>query len=83
MPCESGYLLHGSRDDKYSYRKRNLCHNGRNTEQSAGLQICSITKGYGVTLLQSCTVSYIKTSLSGNSKSGSLPFNDGSPSLLR
>ena len=29
--------------------KRNPCHDGRNTEQPAGLQIRSITKGYGVT----------------------------------
>ena len=67
QPCEGGHLLHGSRDDRYSHRKVNPCHDGRNTEHPAGLQICGVTKRYGVTNF-SCTASYIKTSLSGDNK---------------
>ena len=44
-----GHLLYGGRYDRYSHRKRNPCHDGRNTEQPAGLQICGVTNGYGAT----------------------------------
>ena len=39
-----GHLLYGGRYDRYSHRKRNPCHDGRNTEQPAGLQICGVRK---------------------------------------
>ena len=34
----------------HSYRTGNTCYDGRNTEKSAGLPLCSIRiKGYGIT----------------------------------
>ena len=48
LPCEGGHLFYSGGHDRYSHRKRNPCHDGRNTEQPAGLQICGVTNGCGV-----------------------------------
>ena len=63
---------YSSRNDRYSYRKENPCHDGRNTEQSAGVQICNIIRWYGATSFTELHRT-LKTSLYGDSK-GSITF---------
>ena len=56
LPCK--YLLYSGGNVQSSYRRRNCCNDGRNTEKPAGLPLCSINRN-GATPFGGYTVTYI------------------------